>query len=296
MKTAIVMDIQRFSIHDGPGIRTTVFFKGCHMACRWCHNPESWREEPEMMFYENRCIGCGACLAICRKGAHTVAGKHTVDLRKCLDCEKKEACARICPAQALKLCGERMTAQQIFSEVEKDRSCYGNEGGLTCSGGEPLLQADFLTGLLPICRKEGFSVCVDTTLNVEWKAVEEVVPWTDRFLVDIKFLNEENHIRYTGRSGTKTVENLLRLSDRGVPVILRMPLVDGLNNTVEEVERRKKLLNRLHNVERIDCFAVSGHAAGKYRALQKPMESFNKGVDPDELAAEMKNCLEEKRD
>lgn len=241
------------------------------------------------MFYRQRCIGCGTCVDFCRKDARS-----PVDLTKCLSCEEKEICAEVCPAQALQVCGKRMTAQQVLFEVLRDRACYGEEGGMTCSGGEPLLRTDFLEELLPLCRKEGISVCMDTTLNVDWEKVEGVLPWTDRFLVDIKFMNEKNHIQYTGRDGRKTVENLIRLSEYDRPVILRMPLIAGLNDTEEEIAARRKLLERLHNVERIDCFAVTDHAAGKYRALQRNIERFSRDKDPETLAREMKRRLEEK--
>ena len=133
---------------------------------------------------------------------------------------------------------------------------------------------------------------MDTTLNVEWERVESVLPWVNRFLVDVKFMKEENHIRYTKRSGVKTRENLLRLSQGGYPVLLRMPLIEGLNNTEEEIAARVELLDRLHNVERIDCFAVLGHGAGKYRALQRTVENFNGGVDPERLTEGVKKRLE----
>lgn len=292
MKTATIMDIQRYSIHDGPGIRTTVFFKGCHMACAWCHNPESQNGEPEMLYYEQRCIGCGSCLRFCPRGAHSLeGGNHRVDLRLCRDCVQKEACSGICPSEALRMCGRRMTAEQVLEQVLKDRDFYGGEGGVTCSGGEPLLQSEFLGEFLPLCKKNGISVCLDTTLNVDWRYVQQVLPWTDLFLADIKFMVNEKHVRYTGIDGSRSAENLLRLSERGIPVILRMPLAAGLNDTREEAASRRKLLDNLENVWRVDCFAVTNHGLGKYRALQRPEVKFNQGIDYDEMVGKMKEKM-----
>lgn len=275
MKKAVIMDIQRYSIHDGPGIRTTVFFKGCNMACRWCHNPESQRAEPEMLFYKERCIGCRACLLVCERGAHSMAGKiHQVDLSRCRDCEKKRACSDACPAQALCLCGTEMDAQQVLKEVLADRNFYGKEGGVTCSGGEALLQDEFLREFLPLCKKEGISTCLDTALHVDWERIEKLLEWTDLFLVDLKFMNRENHIRYTGVDNEKTIQNLYRLAEQNKPVILRMPLLARLHETEEEIRARRELLKRLPNVVRTDCFAVSNHGASKYEALQRDFLPF----------------------
>lgn len=280
MKKAIIMDIQRYSIHDGPGIRTTVFFKGCHMACQWCHNPEAQYPGPEMLFYGERCIGCTACFSFCKRGAHSLkGGLHQIDLRRCRDCPGMETCSDICPAEALRLCGRKMDSDQVMKAVLADKSFYGEEGGVTCSGGEALLQNEFLQEFLPMCKKQGISTCLDTTLNVEWERVEGLLEWTDLLLVDIKFMNRENHIRYTGVDGALTAENLYRLAALKKPVILRMPLIAQLHETKEEVAARKKLLERLPNVERVDCFAVTNHGAAKYRALQRTFTPFQGSVD-----------------
>lgn len=293
MEKAVIMDIQRFSIHDGPGIRTTVFFKGCHMACAWCHNPESQRMEPEMLFYKERCLGCKSCLSLCKRQAHGFEnGVHEVELSKCRGCAEMEACSQSCPAGALRLCGEEMDASQVLSRVMLDRDFYGAEGGVTCSGGEALLQGEFLEEFLPLCKAQGISTCLDTSLNVAWERVERILPWTDLFLADLKFVEEEAHLRYTGKSGKQTIENLRKLSELEKPVILRMPLIAGVNDTPKEAEERKKLLNELSNIRRVDCFAVTGHGAAKYRALQRSFQDFNRGEDPERLAENMRKQME----
>lgn len=270
MKEAVIMDIQRYSIHDGPGIRTTVFFKGCGMKCLWCHNPESQNPDPEMMFYRERCIGCRVCNDFCKRGAHRFGAEgHQMDLARCRKCPSMRECSELCPTEALRLCGKNMSAQEVLNAVMADRNFYGEDGGVTCSGGEPLLWDDFLQEFLPMCKNRGISTCLDTTLNVEWERVEHLLNWTDLFLVDVKFMNRENHILYTGVDGDKTIENLQRLAERKKPVIIRMPLLARVHETEEELCARRRLLEKLPNVLRVDCFAVSDHAAAKYRALQR---------------------------
>lgn len=171
-QTAMVMDIQRFSIHDGPGIRTTVFLKGCHMSCLWCHNPESQYAKPQLMFYEAQCIGCGRCVKKCirytfKKKTRPNTQNHFLyepDLKICRDCEQMRSCAENCPSEALRLCGRTMTVQEVMTEIEKDVDCYIDGGGVTFSGGEPLLQSAFLKEILPKCAEKKISVCLDTTL------------------------------------------------------------------------------------------------------------------------------------
>lgn len=285
---AMLMDVQRYSIHDGPGIRTTVFLKGCHMVCKWCHNPESQHPEAEMLFYEEQCVNCMSCVSLCDRKAHRVEdGIHKMDLAVCRNCPKLEICAQNCPSQAMRLCGQEMDTTELLDKVLADRDFYGEEGGVTFSGGEPLLQDDFLAEFLPLCKKNGISTCVDTTLNVEWERVEKLLPFIDLFLVDIKFMDEDNHKKYTGIDGKLTVENLRRLSERNKPVILRMPLIAQINDTDQEAADRRKLLEGLSNVQRVDCFAVTNHGAAKYKALQRKMVLFNQDTDLQKLVENM---------
>lgn len=245
-----------------------------------------------MLFYREHCIGCGACLAVCQRGAHELQnGAHHVDLKRCQGCPDMESCAQACPAEAMRLCGREMDAEQILREVLRDRAFYGEEGGVTCSGGEVLLQTDFLTEFLPMCKREGISTCLDTTLNVDWGRVENLLSWTDLFLVDLKFTDRKAHVQYTGVNGERTVENLYRLSAVRKPVILRMPILAGVNDAAAEGEARGKILSELSNVVRVDCFAVTNHGAAKYRALQREYVMCNQGVDLDLLAREMEQCL-----
>lgn len=273
MQKATILEIQRYSVHDGPGIRTTVFFKGCHLACKWCHNPESQDPKPEMLFYADRCIGCGTCAALCGRGA---ASSGTVRVEVCRACEKKRECAANCPAEALRVCGEEKTVDEVFAEVLRDRAFYGapeepllSRGGVTCSGGEPLLQGEFLKALLERCRAAGIGTCVDTTLNVPWASIEPILHCTELFLADLKFMDDGLAARMTGRSYALARENLQRLSALGVPVIIRVPVAPGVNDTPEEERARGAFLAALQNVIRADRFEVTNHAARKYMALQR---------------------------
>ena len=202
-QTAMVMDIQRFSIHDGPGIRTTVFLKGCHMSCLWCHNPESQYAKPQLMFYEAQCIGCGRCVKKCirytfKKKARPNTQNHILyepDLKICRDCEQMRSCAENCPSEALRLCGRTMTVQEVMTEIEKDVDCYIDGGGVTFSGGEPLLQSAFLKEILPKCAEKKISVCLDTTLEVMWEKIEPLLPYVGLFLVETLLKSLTNIIR-----------------------------------------------------------------------------------------------------
>lgn len=273
MEQGTIMDIQRYSIHDGPGIRTTVFFKGCHMNCLWCHNPESQNPDPEMMFYPLQCVGCGNCLRFCQRGAVSIQ-PHQVDFGKCAACPEKASCAAQCPSEAMRLCGRKMTVEQVLEEVRADRAFYGSReepvsqrGGITCSGGEPLLQGGFVAELLKACREEGFGTCVDTTLNLPWEQVEAVLPVTDLFLVDVKMMDDGLAREYTGQDSRWMRENLKRLADMKKPVILRTPLVKGVNDTPEEAAAREAFLAGMENILRHDLFYVTDHGANKYQAL-----------------------------
>lgn len=186
---AIVFDIQKFSIHDGPGIRTTVFLKGCPLRCVWCHNPESWRPEPELLFTAAKCSGCRRCAEVCPAGVHsfTADGRHELDRAACVRCGK---CVELCPAEALELCGRSFTVEEVMAEVRKDCIFYENSGGgMTLSGGEPMMQFDFLHALLRLAHKAGLHICLETCGFAAWKQYETILPFVDLFLFDIKTID-----------------------------------------------------------------------------------------------------------
>ena len=260
MPKAMIFDIQRNSFVDGPGIRTTVFFKGCNLRCKWCHNPESQSFEKQMMFYKDKCTGCGKCREVCPN-----------HLKKCDFCGK---CELYCPADARKVCGREYTPAEVFAEVIKDKAFYDNSGGgVTFSGGECMLQLDFLCEILKKCKAAGIHTAVDTAGNVPWKSFEKILPFTDLFLYDIKAFGAELHRKGTGVSNELILENLKNLSGRA-DIIVRIPVIGGYNDNDEEIRR---IADFLKQIKIIKAELLPYHAMGehKYTALGRNPESFN---------------------
>ncbi len=224
----LTFDLQRFCVHDGPGIRTVVFLKGCSLRCKWCQNPESLRAEPEMAFYGDRCAGCLTCARVCPRGA-IEAGDKRIDFTKCDACG---LCAQACPHQALRLVGQTRTPDAVFQDILADRSYYdATGGGVTLSGGEPLLQAAGAATLLGLCREAGLNTVVETSGAVPWEAFERVLPLADRFYFDLKGRGNGLHRELTGRPDDAIIANAARLVEAGARVRFRMPVIPGLNDT-----------------------------------------------------------------
>src|SRR5450759_1433782 len=233
--TGIVFNIQRFSIHDGPGIRTTVFFKGCSLRCFWCHNPEGLHLKPEVQFFPSRCIGCGECVISCAQGAQELLpdGKRLYNREKCVVCGK---CVENCFSGGLQMNGKTMTVDEVLDEVRQDRAFYETSGGgVTLSGGEPMLQPDFAYHLLARAREEGIPTAVQTTSNVRWELIERILPVTDLFMVDIKSMDSAKHKAVTGVSNEQILENARRLAQACPAIIFRVPVVPTVNDTPEEI-------------------------------------------------------------
>ena len=213
-----IFDVQRFSIHDGPGIRTTVFFKGCNLRCRWCHNPESQHSASQLLFYAHKCVGCGACSAVCQN-------THTPD---CTGCGK---CAEVCRHGAREISGRTATADEVFSVIMRDRAYYETSGGgVTLSGGEPLLQPDFAFELLRLCKEAGLHTAVETAANVPWSVFDRLLPFIDLVLCDVKGADPALHQKNTGVSNRLILENAEKLKQSGKTVRFRMPYVPGYND------------------------------------------------------------------
>lgn len=225
----VIFDIQRCSMHDGPGIRTTVFFKGCPLRCLWCHNPESQAFEPELALFQNKCTRCRACEGACPNRAHRFDERgHRLDRAACTLCGR---CVEACPSGALKKYGRRASAAQIVDTALKDAAYYAaTGGGLTVSGGEPLAQPDFLERVLALAKQKGLNTCVETSGYAPWAHFERVLKWTDLFLYDVK-APPGAHRALTGGDGDRPLDNLKALMGRGAQVVLRCPIVPGLNDT-----------------------------------------------------------------
>lgn len=264
-----VFDIQRFSLHDGPGIRTTVFLKGCSLRCAWCQNPEGVRAGPELMFTRGFCINCGECVNVCPNGVHRMeAGVHSMDRSRCVVCGR---CAAACVPQALRVAGRDMSVADVMDVVREDRIYYGQSGGgVTLSGGEPLIQAGFAAELLAACGRAGFHTAVDTALNVDWEAIEQVVPCTDLFLVDIKHMDPVRHEQATGRDNAAILANLRELDLRGAALAIRVPVIPGFNDRDEDIGAIAETAAALKNVRYLELLPYHKLGEPKRDALGGP--------------------------
>jgi pyruvate formate lyase activating enzyme len=229
-ETAIVFDIQRASLHDGPGIRTTIFLKGCTLDCLWCHNPEAVAPRRQLFFYFDKCTQCGDCVKVCEDDVHHLTdGKHTIDYDKCTFCGK---CVEACNFNALKIIGTEMSVDDVMREIMADVDFYTNSGGgMTLSGGEPLSQFSFSMELLKRCKESGVSTCVETSGFLPAAQFKKVLPLVDIFLFDYKLTGSEEHIKYTGVPNERILENLDVAYQHGIPIIMRCIIVPGINDT-----------------------------------------------------------------
>ncbi|AFL98803.1 MULTISPECIES: glycyl-radical enzyme activating protein [Desulfitobacterium] len=234
-----VFNIQKYSIHDGPGIRTIVFLKGCPLKCQWCSNPESQHPYPEVFYNDNKCIGigeCRYCLKACRAGAMTEAeGKVAIDRERCTQCGD---CAEACPAKAVEVCGVPMTVDEVLNSVEEDGAFYTRSGGgITLSGGEPLVQADFAGKLINEARQRGLNTAVETTGFAEWEAIEKVLNYADTVYYDLKCMDSQKHKKYTGVANEKILFNFKKICTEfpEMAIRVRTPIVPGFNDTKREI-------------------------------------------------------------
>jgi pyruvate formate lyase activating enzyme len=266
MTNGIVFDIRRYSIHDGPGIRTTVFFKGCPLRCAWCHNPESRSFVPELIIRPNRCILCEDCLEACPNGAVSRRGDEIITDRG--RCRLSGECVRVCEAEARMLVGREMNVAQVTTEVERDRAFYDQSGGgVTFSGGEPLAQPAFLLELLKASRDRGLHTAVDTSGFASWSVFERVRPYVNLFLYDLKLMDDARHRRQTGVSNRKILANLTRLANLGHRTIVRIPVIPGVNDSAADLSLAGEFLASLPARPAVELLAYHHTGLVKYRGL-----------------------------
>jgi pyruvate formate lyase activating enzyme len=267
LTSGLVFDIQRYCIHDGPGIRSTVFFKGCPLACWWCHNPEGQTAEADLIVRANRCVRCGACMAACGQGALSWQDDTVVtDMAKCQRCGD---CADACVAEARQLVGRRMTVAQVMAQVERDVPFYDQSGGgVTFSGGEPLSQPSFLLDLLEACGCAGIHRAVETCGYASWETCDRIRLHTDLFLYDLKLMDGGRHRQYTGVSNDIILDNLRRLTGLGHPIVLRVPIIPRLNDDAENLRQIGTFAASLPRLEQIDLLPYH-LAADKYERLNR---------------------------
>lgn len=238
----MIFNIQRFSVHDGPGIRTTFFLKGCPLRCQWCHNPEGLTPLPQIGFHEDKCIACGECITNCQQGCH---GLKTGDVIPTFDqCTMCMSCVQNCPANALKRIGTSITTEEVLSIAKRDKVFYGMDGGVTFSGGEALLQSQFLVEVLDLCKEEGLSTVIDTSGSVPWQFVEQTIPFTDLYLYDIKAITDQIHREGTGLTNDQILCNFKELNRRNHAMWVRIPVIPGFNTTEAEMTKIAEFIKK----------------------------------------------------
>ena len=257
-----VFNIQRFSVHDGPGIRTTVFLKGCPLRCPWCHNPEGLSALPQLQYFKEKCIGCGRC----------------GDRDKITDAAK-------CPSGALIVCGREIDSEELLREVMKDAAFYSGVGGLTFSGGECLLQVDFVCESLKLAKSYGLHTAIDTSGYVPWESIESTLPYCDLYLYDIKAIDSDLHKKFTGVNNRLILENLRRLSSTGKDIWIRVPLIPDFNDSEKEMMAISELVSSLDSIKSLTLMPYHSLGASKYDTLGLSYSyDTNKSISHDSLA------------
>ena len=286
----MIFDIKRYSIHDGPGIRTTVFIKGCPLSCWWCHNPESQAIERERMFWPGRCIGCGACREVCEQGAIRYDGDVPLtDDERCTLCGN---CVDACYSGAREFVGREMSVSQVMVEIERDVPFYDESGGgVTFSGGEPLAQWRFLRALLSACREREIHTALDTCGFASWDVLDGIRGQVGLFLYDLKLMDDEKHRRYTGVSNELVLKNLRALSERGHLIVLRVPVIPGINDDDGNVQELGAFAAGLPHLAQVDLLPYHHTARGKYERLDKRYGLSEISPPSDERMAEIAGTL-----
>lgn len=267
----LVFDIKRYAINDGPGIRVTVFLKGCPLACRWCHNPESISRKVQKMYTQSKCIGCGECTRICPMEACELTAEGIVtDMDRCVACG---ACAQVCPARASEMSGRYRSVDDLLALIERERPFFDQSGGgVTISGGEPLLQPEFLCELLDACGQQGIHRTIDTSGLARTETLLEVARRTDLFLYDLKLMNSKRHKQWTGAGNKRILKNLRALAESGADIRIRIPLIKGVNVDDDNIEATAAFVADLHGPPKaIDLLPYHNVAAGKMAKLGKEL-------------------------
>ncbi len=264
----IITNIQKFSTGDGPGIRTTVFVKGCPLRCLWCQNPETWRKKPQIAWYKTKCVGCGNCVENCPNGAISEEGDTLVPEKEL--CKACGRCVEECPKGARELIGKRISPEKVLEEIMKDEVFYEESGGgVTISGGEALVQPDFTEELLRLCKNENIHTALDTSGYAEHEILENILPHVDLVLYDLKHSDSEKHEELTGVPLNKIQKNLKIINNHDIPIWIRTPIIPNLTDDVENVRKIAELISELENVERYDLLPYNPLVKSDYENIDK---------------------------
>jgi pyruvate formate lyase activating enzyme len=268
VQSGTIFDIKKYSINDGPGIRTTVFFSGCPLSCLWCHNPESQSLTPELLYRAGRCLLCGECIKACPQGAISLGESSTSIITNRQKCTRCQTCVTTCYSGAREFSGRQMTVQEIMADIEREIPFYDeSHGGVTFSGGEPLRQPTFLSTLLKACRAQEIHTVVDTSGFANWKVFEQVHEDVDLFLYDLKHMDSKCHREVTGVSNDIILENLRRLSAVGATCIVRIPLIPGINDDEKNLLESGEFIASLSHIQSVELMGYHDIALAKYEAL-----------------------------
>ncbi len=291
MVKGIIFDIKKYAIHDGPGIRTTVFLKGCPLKCWWCHNPESQKLEPEIMLYPDKCVNsCDLCIKACHTGALKKTNQIMIDKDKCDLCGD---CIEICPSDAIKVSGREISVDDVMKEIDKDMLFYDeSSGGITFSGGEPLLQIEFLESLLKESKKRYLTTVVDTSGYSDFERFEKINSLIDLYFYDLKLMDNELHKKYTGVSNKVILKNLEKLDKIHRNIEIRIPLVEGITDTQENIDAIIEFLKKLENIVRVTLLNYHRAGVSKYERLGMPYLLEEIKPLPEEKINEIKNMFE----
>jgi len=286
--TAPITNISRGSLHDGPGIRTVVYFKGCGLKCKWCHNPETLKAKKQILYMPQKCIHCGKCIEVCPE-CHKIDGDDMVFLReKCVSCGK---CADSCPSLALTLCGDDKTSDELFSEIIKDKHYFdSSNGGVTFSGGECLLHTDFLVEILKKCKENGIHTAIESAFYVPWENVKKVIPYIDFVFADLKIPNGEKHKEFTGKDNSLIIENIKKLSFIHNDITIRIPVIPGVNDSEADFDGFSKILKTFgEGIKGVELLKYNNLAESKY---QISGENYTKFSERPQTEEEMKMLCE----
>ena len=288
-----IFKIERFAVHDGPGIRTVVFMKGCRLRCLWCSSPESQNMSPEMGYYAEKCAHCGNCVVACSVEAITASSNKRIAtvIQRCNHCGE---CVAICQEGARKLLGEVVSAEEVIHEVEKDSVFYHRSGGgVTLSGGEPTMQPEFATEILRGSLERGFHTAIETSGYVEWEILDKILPYLDLIYIDIKHMSSDKHKKLTGVGNELILENIKKVDEAGakLPLIVRIPVIPAVNDSAENIRKAAEFVGRLRGVERIELLPYHRYGLLMYRVLFRDYTLREVGAPSEELLDDLQNII-----